>query len=576
MPRCFKCGEVGHILHACPLNVEAMDCSVTVAERYGALSTPLSVPNVGVVLVNGHSVLALFDTGSNITIVARRFVLPRQWLKQHVRITCVQGETRAYRSAKCFITWKREISQLSVAVLPEPPFPVILGHDWSKTKSGKIKFTPVANLGLTMGGRGALPAAPTPCNAANTDDVGRRGEESQATDPNPETPGEGPSRAPDNFPAADDPLGCVDLQFRSTSASFKREQWNDDSLKFTRNAIVSVDGHLSVSPLPLEPYFVLDNDLLYRVATHEGKVWKLLLVPRTYRRQDCELAHAHLLGAHLGAEKTLERIKLRFYWPGINEEVRRFCQSCPDCQIRQIPRRVRAPLVPIPLVDIPFERLGVDIVGPLKPSSRGFKYILVMVEYATRYPEAVPLRSANTKNIARELVNLFSRVGIPKEVLTDQGTPFTSDTFREVARLLRISHLKTSVYHPQTDGLVERFNQTLKQMLRKVVSADGRNWDQLLPLVLFAYWEVPQASTGFSPFELLYGHQPRGLLDMLKEGWEAEPLPSNNVLEYIAQLRDRLEHIRPLLKEHMMRVQSAQARVIISTPSSGNSSPGTG
>uniref|UniRef100_A0A8C4SI54 Integrase catalytic domain-containing protein n=1 Tax=Erpetoichthys calabaricus TaxID=27687 RepID=A0A8C4SI54_ERPCA len=183
-----------------------------------------------------------------------------------------------------------------------------------------------------------------------------------------------------------------------------------------------------------------------------------------------------------------------------------------------------------------------------------------MVDYATRYPEAVPLRSATSKNITRELVRLFARVGIPKEVLTDQGTPFTSDTFREVAKLLKIKHLRTSVYHPQTDGLVERFNQTLKQMLRKVVSADGRNWDELLPFVLFAYREVPQASTGFSTFELLYGRQPRGLLDILKEGWEEEALPGCNVLEYIAQMRDRMNKIRPILKDHMTRAQATQAR----------------
>ncbi|MBN3289911.1 POL2 protein, partial [Polypterus senegalus] len=450
---------------------------------------------------------------------------------------------------------------MTVAVLPDPPFPVILGQDWSKRISGKPFAAPGASLDLVMRGKGTPPAASTPCTRAGPMGAGVSGDLSVATDLDPEdSAGEGTSQGTLPGPRPQDPLGGLDHQFRSTPASFKREQWNDDSLRFARNAIVLPNSSTADGSTPREPFFVLENDLLYRVATHEGEVRKLLLIPRTFRREICELAHAHLLGAHLGAEKTLERIKLRFYWPGINEEVRRFCQSCPECQTRQIPRRDRAPLVPIPLVDIPFERIGVDLVGPLEPSTRGHKYILVMVDYATRYPEAVPLRSANTKSIARELVNLFSRVGIPKEVLTDQGTPFTSDTFKEVAKLLQIKHLKASVYHPQTDGLVERFNQTLKQMLRKVVSADGRNWDQLLPLVLFAYREVPQASTGFSPFELLYGRQPRGILDILKEGWEAEALPSSNILEYVAQLRDRLTKIRPLLKEHVTRAQAAQAR----------------
>ena len=92
-----------------------------------------------------------------------------------------------------------------------------------------------------------------------------------------------------------------------------------------------------------------------------------------------------------------------------------------------------------------------------------------------------------------------------------------SQVLKEMCRLLHISQLRTSVYHPQTDGLVERFNKTLKSMLRKLVDTDGRDWDQLLPYLMFAVREVPQSSTGFAPFELLYGRRPRGLLDLAKE-----------------------------------------------------------
>ena len=133
------------------------------------------------------------------------------------------------------------------------------------------------------------------------------------------------------------------------------------------------------------------------------------------------------------------------------------------------------------------------------------------MDYATWYPEALPLRAATVKAVARELMLLFSRVGIAKEVLTDQGSCFMSRVMKELRRLLQVKQLGTSVYHPQTDGLVERFNKTLKQMLKKAMDTDGKNWDQLLPHVLFAVREVPQASTGFSLFELLYGRRPRGI-----------------------------------------------------------------
>ncbi|KAG2460090.1 NYNRI protein, partial [Polypterus senegalus] len=287
---------------------------------------------------------------------------------------------------------------MMVAVLPETPYPVILGQDWSKISSGRMNAAPRASLGLAMRGRGALPAISTPCTGASQDGAGVSEVDFRATSSDPEvSAGEGTSRGTLPPNPYQDPLSDLDHQFRSTPASFKREQWNDDSLRFARNAAVLPGSTHADGSMPRKPFFVLENDLLYRVATHEGEVQKLFLVPRTFRREVCELAHAHLLGAHLGAEKTLERVKLRFYWPGINEEVRCFCQSCLECQIRQIPRRDRAPLVPIPLIDVPFDRIGVDLVGPLEPSNRGFKYILVMVDYATRYPEAVPLHSATTK-----------------------------------------------------------------------------------------------------------------------------------------------------------------------------------
>ena len=162
-----------------------------------------------------------------------------------------------------------------------------------------------------------------------------------------------------------------------------------------------------------------------------------------------------------------------------------------------------------------------DIVGPLPQSRSGKRYVLVVCDYATRYPEAVALRTIDAENIAEELVKMFARVGIPDEILTDQGSNFTSQLLTELYRMLHVHAIRTSPYHPQTDGLVERFNQTLKSMLRKAATKENKDWDKLLPYVLFAYREVPQTSTGFSPFELLYGRSVNGPLDILCQSWEA-------------------------------------------------------
>ena len=146
------------------------------------------------------------------------------------------------------------------------------------------------------------------------------------------------------------------------------------------------------------------------------------------------------------------------------------------------------------------------------------------MEYATRYPEAIPLPKIETERVAEALLEIFSRVGVPEEVLSDLGTQFTSDLMKEVGRLLSVKQLTTTPYHPMCNGLVEKFNGTLKRMLRRMCSERPKDWDRYIPALLFAYREAPQESLGFSPFELLYGRTVRGPLSILKELWTGNGL----------------------------------------------------
>ncbi|KAI2667949.1 Retrovirus-related Pol polyprotein from transposon 17.6 [Labeo rohita] len=130
----------------------------------------------------------------------------------------------------------------------------------------------------------------------------------------------------------------------------------------------------------------------------------------------------------------------------------------------------------------------------------------------------------------------------------------------DLCRLLKIQQLRTSVYHPQTDGLVERFNQTLKRMLKRVAADDRKDWDQMLPYVLFGVREVPQASTSFTPFELLFGRQPRGLLDVARDAWEQQPVALRSVVEHVTQMREKIERVMPMVREHLVKAQQAQQR----------------
>ena len=183
-----------------------------------------------------------------------------------------------------------------------------------------------------------------------------------------------------------------------------------------------------------------------------------------------------------------------------------------------------------------------DIVGPLQRSHLGNKYVLTLMDYATKYPEAIPLKRIDTKTVADTLVQVFARLGIPHELLTDQGSNFTSGLMKELLRMLGIKHLKTSPYHPQSDGMVERFNGTLKTMLRKNCD-DPKDWDKMLPFLLFAYREAPHSTTGFSPFELLYGRHVRGPLDVMREEWVAKTTAPQSVVSYVLEMRDRLDQM---------------------------------
>ncbi|XP_060605940.1 uncharacterized protein K02A2.6-like [Ruditapes philippinarum] len=198
----------------------------------------------------------------------------------------------------------------------------------------------------------------------------------------------------------------------------------------------------------------------------------------------------------------------------------------------------------MPLIDTPFKRVAVEFVGPIEPmTDRKNRYILTMIDYATRYPEAIALPSIETERVAEALVDMYSRLGVPEEMLTDCGSQFTSQIMNEVSRLLSLRQLTTTPYHPMCNGLVEKFNGSLKQMLKRMCSERPTDWDKYLNAMLFAYREVPQESLGFSPFELLYGRSIRGPITILRELWsgKTENDEVKTTYQYVVDLQERLE-----------------------------------
>ena len=286
-----------------------------------------------------------------------------------------------------------------------------------------------------------------------------------------------------------------------------------------------------------------------------GDTQKQILVPKSLRERVMEVAHDSLFGGHLGIKKTEDRIQTNFFWPGLHADVTSFCRSCDVCQKTVDKGSVpRAPLGDMPLIDQPFKRVAIDLVGPIAPASdKGHRYILTLVDYATRYPEAVPLKKIDTETVAEALLDMYSRIGVPEEVLSDLGTQFTSDCMKEVSRLLSIRRLTTSPYHPACNGLVEKFNGTLKRMLRRLCHEQPRQWHRYINPLLFAYREARQEATGFSPFELLYGRTVRGPVQILKELWSKEEnVPEvNTSYQYVLELRERLDETMKLAQAEL-------------------------
>ena len=199
--------------------------------------------------------------------------------------------------------------------------------------------------------------------------------------------------------------------------------------------------------------FEVKSGILYQhqhPLVNGGKLVKQVMVPVQLRPRIVKVAHGSIMGGHLGIKKTTDKIESAFYWPGIQGDVTRFCKSCDGCQKTVNKGSVpKVPLQKMPLIDKPFKRVAIDLVGPISPpSEEGNRYILTLVDFVTRYPEAVPLKTIYTETVAEALVNIFSRLGVPEEILGDIGTQFVSDCLREETRLLSIKQITTTPYHP--------------------------------------------------------------------------------------------------------------------------------
>ena len=263
--------------------------------------------------------------------------------------------------------------------------------------------------------------------------------------------------------------------------------------------------------------------------------------------------HDDVTAGHFGVHKTYEKIRERYWWKGMFKDCEHWCKSCIDCQTKKTPRnRHKAPLLSIP-VESAFERVSVDALGPFRPTHSGNKYIIVFTDYLTKWVEAFPVESIAAPVVARLLVDeIISRHGAPRVLLSDRGSNFLSNLVKEVCTLFRIRKVNTTAYHPQCDGLVERFNSTIATTLSMFVSRDQKDWDIHIPSVLFAYRVSISESTGDSPFFLLFGRSPRLPSDT---SLIAPTDLSSSIAEHQKRIVQQIERAQNLARENNQRAQ---------------------
>lgn len=287
--------------------------------------------------------------------------------------------------------------------------------------------------------------------------------------------------------------------------------------------------------------YAIRGGLVYRkVVEKEGQVKMAIVVPAPLRQQVLAAMHDHVTSGHLGVTKTWLKMRPRFHWPQMFKDVKKHVLSCLKCGAKNVCHQAPAGLLqPLAPTVTPFERVGLDSLGPFQQSIDGNVHILVLTDYTTRMAFAKAVPRATAEETAKFMVaEILTRHGTPRQVLTDRGTEYVNKTFDCIATTYGFTHLKTTAYRPQTNGLTERFNGTLAKMI-SAYTTDHKDWDRFLPHLVFAYNTSVHATTGYTPYFLLHGLEPTlGIEAQLNQGLApAENFNFENIM-YASRARE--------------------------------------
>lgn len=343
----------------------------------------------------------------------------------------------------------------------------------------------------------------------------------------------------------------IELQKVNSNLQINDNDTNTSNPKIEENELEqSIESHTTshdtLNDKPSLFEYNIDNnsdnrkDLIIKHITDESEIQQLI-----------HDFHISPLGGHQGIYRTFKRIRQYYNFPNIYSTIKQFISKCKLCQINKHGRNTKEPMKITSTSSKSFEKVFLDIVGPLPSSHKNNKYILTIQDDLTKYSIAHPIPSQETEIVARVFVEKFICIyGIPDQILTDQGTNFMSTLFTQICKLLKIKKLSTTAYHPQSNGALERFHKTLGEYLRNFSQSDSLNWDMWLPYLTFCYNTTPHSSTDYMPYELVFGFAPNIPTSISKE-----PEPIYTIDDYYHDLKYRLQNSFTIAKNNLLKIK---------------------
>ena len=313
------------------------------------------------------------------------------------------------------------------------------------------------------------------------------------------------------------------------------------------------------------PEFVIQNNVLYRICDDKGRYLRLV-APVAIRKDILHALHNSPVAGHQGVTRTTQLIGRRFYWPRMRHDISEWIRCCETCEkTKHGPGRGKSKLQQ-ELSGAVFERVAFDIVGPLPKTAHGNEYILVACDYFSKWSDAWAIPDQTAETCARVLLERWiAYFGCPHIWHSDQGPNFTSKVFTHLCDMLNIRKSRTTPYHPQSDGLVERFNQTLQNLLRSCVNNYRDNWDDMLCFCLMAYRATEHASTGRTPNQLVFGYETTMPVDLMYN-LPYSPRPWMGLsghacyCSYVEELRSNIQDSFTFVRENLRSAAKRQAR----------------